>query len=180
MTAPKSLDGSPSPFVLNCFNSVRNVPSNLAADVACGYGRHAIFLASLGYNVACIDRDEDAILAISGSTRNANGEVSGHTFAVRADLSLGVPLKTACLGLLIAVHYPMLDLVPNFEALLMPGGYIILETFGGQGGNWRQLPKAGYIRTQLQFGFELIRYAERRVRPAGANAVSVRGFARRQ
>jgi SAM-dependent methyltransferase len=181
MAAPKSFDALPSAFLLSCLPFLKEVPSSLAADVACGYGRHAAAVLALGYDVICIDSDESALkdIAIQQSAKVSIGAASSRTFSLLADLSLGVPLEKECLGLLVAVHYPMLDLVPHFGPLLMSGGYLILETFGGQRHNWKHLPKAGYMTTQLQFEFQVIRYQECRVGPREANAVTVKALARK-
>jgi hypothetical protein len=39
----------------------------------------------------------------------------------------------------------MTELVPCFISSLQPRGYIYIETFGGHGENFRQLPKAGQM-----------------------------------
>lgn len=60
----------------------------------------------------------------------------------------------------------------------MDGGHLFIETFGGHGENYLELPKADEIRQALK-GYELIFYSERSVGPASQNAVVVRAFAQK-
>jgi hypothetical protein len=54
------------------------------------------------------------------------------------------------------------------------GGYVYLESFGGQGRNYLELPPAGYVKHRLAETFEISSYIERRVGPPTIDAVTVR------
>lgn len=90
-------------------------------DLACGHGRHARYLAGLGYRVEALDRDSEALAALDGvagvSTRCADLEGSPWPYAAgRFD---GVVVTNY-------LHRPL------FAALLdalRPGGVLIYETF---------------------------------------------------
>ena len=62
---------------------------------------------------------------------------------------------------------------------LAPGGYLLLETVSGRGGNYLELPTAGAIRADLQNAFCFERYEERKVGPVDANSVAVKLLAKR-
>ena len=55
---PDNLDFSPDPLlVANC----ETLAPGRALDLACGHGRNAIYLATLGWRVTAVDREEAAI-----------------------------------------------------------------------------------------------------------------------
>ena len=80
-----------------------------------------------------------------------------------ADVDAALPLKAAQLDLAVAVHCSIHDNLPAIGAALAPGGFLIYETFGGQGMNWLELPKAGHLKRKLGRGFKLLVLEERRV-----------------
>lgn len=95
-------------------------------DVACGRGRHALLLASLGLRVRAVDRDENRI----ASLRDAAGRLG---LPVRADVldledgrvDLGANRYDAVLG----IHYLYRPLFPALIAALRPRGILLYETF---------------------------------------------------
>ena len=56
---------------------------------------------------------------------------------------------------------------------LRSGGYLLIETVGGYGGNYLELPKASELRRVLRRAFDITVYSERKVAPRGTDAVSV-------
>ena len=74
----------------------------------------------------------------------------------------------------------MIDLIPTFLSSLQEGGYLYIETFGGQGQNFRDLPKAKQLRESLSTQVEFRYYKERKVGPADADSVVVTLFAQRR
>ncbi len=94
-------------------------PSSQVLDVACGRGRHMRFLASLGHHLTGIDRDPEAIAAVS-----ALGE------AVQADIENGPwPLPERTFDAVIVTNYLWRPLMPHILASLAPEGVLIYETF---------------------------------------------------
>jgi hypothetical protein len=77
------------------------------------------------------------------------------------------------------VHFLDFALFENFRLSLVDGGYLYIETFGGQGGNYLDLPKAGYLKARLQDDFHFQFYREKKVGPAGCDAVTVKLAARK-
>ncbi len=94
-------------------------PNSQVLDVACGRGRHMRFLASLGHHLTGIDRDPEAIAAVS-----ALGE------AVQADIENGPwPLPERTFDAVIVTNYLWRPLMPHILASLAPEGVLIYETF---------------------------------------------------
>jgi len=90
-------------------------------DVACGSGRHARLLASMGYRIEAVDRDALALAALEGSI--------GITTRI-ADLESDPwPYDPASFDGVVVTNYLYR---PRFAALidaLRPGGVLIYETF---------------------------------------------------
>ena len=97
-----------------------------ALDVACGHGRHALFLAARGWEVRAIDRNRDSIDAL-------RSEAARLGLAVHADV-VDLEAEQANLGrevydLIVVIHYLHRPLFPALLRALAPGGYLIYETF---------------------------------------------------
>ena len=89
------------------------------------------------------------------------------------------PFRERCFAGIICVHYFNIELFEMFSTSLISGGFLYLETFGGHGQNFRELPPAGQFRELLSKDFQLQFYRENKVGPMGYDAVSVRLFARK-
>mgnify|MGYP000694522431 CR=1 FL=1 len=88
-------------------------------DIACGHGRHMRHFAALGHPVVGVDRNPDAISAVSPLGQ-----------ALRADIENGPwPLSGQTFGGVIVTHYLWRPLWPQILASLAPGGVLIYETF---------------------------------------------------
>jgi SAM-dependent methyltransferase len=97
-----------------------------ALDVACGRGRHALWLAERGLTTLAVDRDVEAI-------RELNEVARERRLPLRAevrDLESGEnPFRGATFDLIVAVHYLHRPLFPALIDALAPGGLLIYETF---------------------------------------------------
>jgi hypothetical protein len=99
--------------------------------------------------------------------------------AINVELCLEVPANSR-VGGIINVHFLLPALFPFCESSLSPGGYLLLETVPGCGGNYLELPKAGGIRSALGKAFDFEFYKEGKVGPRGYDAVTVQLLARRR
>ncbi|HEX9184777.1 MAG TPA: class I SAM-dependent methyltransferase [Burkholderiales bacterium] len=92
------------------------IPRGRALDLACGGGRHARLLASLGYEVLAVDREPQSIPGVR---------------FLRADLEDGSPWPLAGERFqgIVVTNYLHRPLFPLIEAALAPGGVLIYETF---------------------------------------------------
>ena len=101
-------------------------PSGRALDVACGNGRHAIWLAERGLRTYAIDRDRDAVRAL-------NDEAARRRLPLDArarDLESGpVVFDPPDYDLIVVVHYLHRLLFPALLDALRPGGVLVYETF---------------------------------------------------
>ncbi len=88
-------------------------------DLACGHGRHMRHFAALGHPVIGVDRNPDAIAAVSPL-----GE------AICADIENGPwPLHGRSFGGVVVTNYLWRPLWPNILDSLAPNGVLIYETF---------------------------------------------------
>jgi hypothetical protein len=133
-----------------------------------------------GLDVVCADRDETrlrTLMELAPAYMNTPGEVS-RLHPVRTELSASHwPFSQHCFSAIVCVHFLDVRLLPLFFTSLVIGGYLYLETIGGQGQNYLDLPKEGLLRALLSREFQLLFYRERRIGPANFGAVSVKLFA---
>jgi SAM-dependent methyltransferase len=96
-------------------------PGGRVLDLACGSGRHAVFLAGLGYRVTAVDRD----LGLSAAVR----DTPGVTWLAH-DLEVGEwPFADGIWQGVVAVNYLHRPLLPQLVAGLASGGALIYATF---------------------------------------------------
>jgi SAM-dependent methyltransferase len=97
-----------------------------ALDVACGRGRHALWLAAHGLTTFAIDRDAEAI-------RELNEAAVARRLPLRAevrDLEDGSnPFRGSTFDVVVVVHYLHRPLFPALIEALSPDGLLVYETF---------------------------------------------------
>ncbi len=126
---PNAVD-SPPPFHPSPFlrDTAHVIPKGKILDVATGEGRHALYMASQGYEVTGLDRDDEALAAL---TRTARDHGLSNLTTWHADLetppspSLGDHEYD---GILV-FFYLFRPLFPSILQALKPGGILIYETF---------------------------------------------------
>ncbi|MFN8499800.1 MAG: methyltransferase domain-containing protein [Anaerolineae bacterium] len=122
--ASGSADMAPSPLVVRYAPRARGL--QLALDIACGAGRNALYLASLGYDVDAVDISVIGLdlLAREAAVRG----LAGHVHALAADLDeWRPPAGTYALVTQIAFFDPA-ALGAAISAVAL-GGMLILEAF---------------------------------------------------
>ncbi len=99
-------------------------------DVACGRGRHALLLASAGFDVRAIDRDPDAIAFL----RATAGRLGLALACEVVDLETEPPpdLSQAAYDAVLVFNYLHRPLMPALRAAVKPGGRLFYETFTAQ------------------------------------------------
>jgi SAM-dependent methyltransferase len=97
-----------------------------ALDVACGRGRHAVWLAERGLTTLAIDRDADAVRELNDIARARH--LSLHA-EVRDLEGRTDPLGPAAYDVIVVVHYLHRPLFPVLIDALAPGGLLVYETF---------------------------------------------------
>jgi SAM-dependent methyltransferase len=98
-----------------------------ALDVACGRGRHAIWLAERGLTTVAVDRNADAIREVNDAARERGLPLRAEV----RDLESGVnPFRDdAAFDVIVVVHYLHRPLFPALLDALAPGGLLVYETF---------------------------------------------------
>jgi SAM-dependent methyltransferase len=151
-------------------------------DVACGAGRNALFLASMGARVICLDKDLEPL---AETKRLNDSPIVQKCFSLIETVEIDLatepwPIRENSAGGVVNVHFTLPILFPFFAQALIPGGKLILETVPAHGGNYVQLPGAGFIRRGLDRDFEIEHYKERKVGPSEIDAVTVQLLAGRK
>lgn len=132
-------DPPPARFLVQ---QLHRLPKGKVLDVASGSGRHALFLASLGYQVEAVDRDEQALARLSAGARLRH--LTGIGSRV---LDLEAPsLQKSNLGheaydAILIFFYLNRPLFPSLIDALKPGGLLLYETFTVDNHVQRQHPK---------------------------------------
>ncbi len=127
-TGPREHDAAPiagpSSWLLACADLLP--PPGTALDVACGFGRHALLLASARYRVRALDRDPVRVAFVQDIAARLGLLVT--TEAV--DLETGDrDLGTGLFDLIVVTHYLHRPLFPALVRTLRPGGLLVYETF---------------------------------------------------
>lgn len=92
-------------------------------DLACGGGRHALWLAAQGFQVTAVDRDTQALADIC---LHAPSQVHTQAMDLEGDVW---PLAGRTFDAVVVTHYLWRPRWPDLRALLNPGGVLIYETF---------------------------------------------------
>ncbi len=100
--------------------------SGTALDVACGAGRHAVWLAQRGLRVRAVDRDRAAIDTLDREARRSGLPLVAEV----VDLEKGaVGLGRDCYDVTVVISYLHRPLFPSLIAAMRPGGLLFYETF---------------------------------------------------
>ena len=133
-----------------------------ALDVACGSGRHALWLAGAGLEVRAVDRDAARMAALAAEAHDLGLAVDARVM----DLELGdADLGDGCFDVVVVVHYLHRPLFPALLRTLAPGGLLLYETFTvehakrGRPKNPDFLLKPGELNTLVQ-PLEILRARE--------------------
>ncbi len=112
-------DLKPSPWIARFAHLV---PAGARVlDLACGYGRHALYFAARGAHVIAIDRDATALATLSG--------IVGIDTLV-ADLEGSPwPLASERFDAIVVSHYLHRPLFTHLRAALADDGVLLYETF---------------------------------------------------
>lgn len=97
-----------------------------ALEIACGRGRHALWLAARGLRVTAVDRDEEAIAVLSATAHERALPLAAHVDDLER---AGVDLGRDVYDVIVGVHYLHRPLFPALVAALRKGGLLIYETF---------------------------------------------------
>ncbi len=117
------------------------LPTGPALDIACGAGRHALFLAARSQHVTAVDFSSVALDTLEARARSTQRPVrrSNTIQAAGRDLHGGLDLIQANLeeiqlpvrrfDLIICIQYLQRSLFPQMVRALRPDGVLLMETF---------------------------------------------------
>jgi len=117
----------PSRFVVQ---QLPRLPKGRVLDVACGSGRHALFLANHGYDVEAIDRDQDRLASLAATARERrlhNLRVTPVDLERVTEARPEFPPNTY--DVIVVCFYLHRPLFPWLIDALKPNGVLLYETF---------------------------------------------------
>jgi tellurite methyltransferase len=110
---------TPSPLVTRFVAGLR---PGIALDLACGPGRHALYLARLGWKVIAVDVSAVAIEKLTERACKDRLEIDARTQDLETQ-PLEIPVGTY--DLILDCYYLQRDLFPKIRAGLRSGGLLI-------------------------------------------------------
>ena len=160
-----SLESEPSPLLAEVADLV---PPGRALDLACGAGRHAIFLASLGWDVVAVDSSRQAVRIVRERSAAAGLRVDARI----ADLEAGeFAIEPAGYDLICDFFYLQRDLFPKIRTGVRPGGLVAAEIHLRDEQPHRFVLDPGELRSEFE-GWKILFYSEAaqpgRSRPSAA------------
>jgi SAM-dependent methyltransferase len=94
-------------------------PGGSVLDVACGSGRHAVWLAARGFAVTGVDRNVEALQGLPTGVETVHADLEGAPW----------PLPGRQFDAVVVTNYLWRPLWPALLQALAPGGVLICETF---------------------------------------------------
>lgn len=101
-------------------------PGGKVLDVACGRGRHALWLASAGFDVHAIDRDPVKIEFLQETAERLHLSLSCEVVDLETD---PVPSLPGPCDAVLVFNYLHRPLMAALRGALAPGGRLFYETF---------------------------------------------------
>ncbi len=133
----------------------KEAPGKRALDLACGAGRHTLFLARKGFHVDAVDISEVALDALREQTVGLDVDV------MQADLDRFTPAPESY-DLIVKTNYLDRDLIERAKAALKPGAVFIVETYVADEANEKRdanpdfLLRKGELPEIFHEGFETL------------------------
>lgn len=148
--------GAPSPWIQRFADQIE--PSGSVLDLACGSGRHSLFLLERGHPVSATDIDLAGVADL--------GEMAGLE-RVEADLENAAwPFAGRQFEAIIVANYLHRPLFPHILSALAPGGLLLYETFAagneafGKPRNPDHLLKRGELISGILAGLTILAYED--------------------
>jgi SAM-dependent methyltransferase len=146
----KPVNEEPPKLLVNFFKSNTLTKGDLILDLACGYGRSPIYCESKGFKVIAVDYDEKII--------NGDWHKEKEIALLQVDCRNDLPFKENTFGLIIVIHFYAKGLFLRLKKLIKPSGFLVYESIGLRGENWRELELKDEVKNQLGNDFEFILY----------------------
>jgi len=145
----------PSKKMLRFVDVIASSISGPVLDIPCGNGRNALPFADRGLKVFCLDKDESRLRDLR---KLANSKkYAGRLVVIEQDLNdLSKRFYDKRFGAILNIHYVDLRLLSWWKEILLPGGYLYIETFANRGENYLELPLEGCVISLLKKDFDII------------------------
>ena len=109
---------------------LHRLPKGKALDVAAGAGRNALYLASHGFHVDAIDRDEQAMAQLTAAAKQRNlPNLSVRAIDLERTTDVRVEFPKQEYDIIVVFFYLHRALFPALIDSLKPNGVLIYETF---------------------------------------------------
>lgn len=109
---------------------LHRIPKGKALDIAAGRGRHSLFLASHGFQVDAVDRDESALAHLFTSAQHhAPAAVTTKVLDLEQPAPDEPDLGKEIYDVILVFFYLYRPLFPAIVGALKPGGVLVYETF---------------------------------------------------
>lgn len=106
------------------------LPKGDALDLACGSGRHALYLAARGHTVEALDRDGEALAMLQATAKDRNlSSLTVRRVDLEADPAHPPDLGFERYDTILVFFYLQRPLLPSIIRALRPGGVLLYETF---------------------------------------------------
>ncbi|WP_345984430.1 methyltransferase domain-containing protein [Sulfurimonas sp. HSL-1656] len=134
-------------------------PGIKALDLACGGGRHSLYLADRGFTVDAVDISTVALAALR---EKADLE---HINLIEADLDTFVP-DAGTYDMIVKTNFLDRGLIGRAQAALKPGGIMVVETYMADEGNEKPDSNPDFLLQKEELkslfgeGFTVLEYKE--------------------
>jgi len=109
-----------SNWVKRCFEKIP-ISQGYVLDLACGRGRHSIFLSDLGFKVLSVDIDKNSLNCFNGK------------FIIKKVIDVeninNWPLEERKFSAIVVTYFLNRTIFPLILSSIKKGGYLIYETF---------------------------------------------------
>ena len=165
-----AIDFTPAPLLIEAADLLS---PGRALDLACGPGRNALYLASLGWSVVAVDASPAAIRILRERAAASGVNVDAHY----ADLESGsFRIELGAYDLISDFFYLQRSLFPQIKEGVRPGGVVVAEIHLRDDQPHRFVLEPGELWAEFH-GWKIHSYSESR--QAGHDRPSARIIARR-
>ncbi|WP_345969119.1 class I SAM-dependent methyltransferase [Sulfurimonas sp. HSL1-6] len=134
-------------------------PGRKALDLACGGGRHSLYLADEGFAVDAVDISTVALAALREKADLARINL------IEADLDTFVP-DAETYDMIVKTNFLDCNLITRAKAALKPGGIMVVETYMADAGNEKPDANPDFLLQKEELkslfgeGFSVLEYRE--------------------
>ncbi len=153
---------APAQWLVENRSALSSTRGRRALDIACGDGRNAGYLATLGFGVDAVDISDVAIAALRAAATDRRLPVTPYRLDLERD-----PLPGSRYDVIVQCNYLQRSLFVPLTRTLAPGGVLMVETFTrtdieqlGNRFDPRFLLESEELLTSFP-GLDVVRYEER-------------------